>query len=744
MTDRETQPRVKNTKGWFQRLFVRVRRVIFAFLPILIGLFVASGLDQSGTVTRLQNLVFDQYQRWYPRPWNENGPVRIVDVDDQSLVKLGQWPWPHDTFAKILKNLTKAGAAVVAFDVVFADKDRLARTAILERLPALPERETLAKAMRDKGLLIEKDWLKAISAAPVVLGFVLSRTGQEKTVPAKWGVVFGGDNPRRYLQRSSAAILPLAEMRPPAKGLGAFNMAPDQDIIVRRVPMFFLLGDEKSGSILPSLSAEALRVAQRASTYIIKSSNASGETAFGEHTGIVAVKIGQFETPTGKDGTVRIHFSGSKAKRYIPAWKILDGSFDPKDIAGRIILIGASATAVRDIRSTPLQQSAPGVDVHAEVIEQIIAGQHLVRPDYARGLELWVLLIGALLLVFAAEKMRATTASIVTLVLLASAAGASWLAFRHGGYLFDPLIPGATWLATAAVALMSAYRRTEREKQFVRGAFSRYLSPAIVERIAADPSQLSLGGETRNVTILFSDVRNFTPRAEQLDAEGVVAFLNALHTPFTGEVLKKQGTIDKYIGDGLMAFWNAPLDVADHANLACAAALAMQDMVPAIDAKLRISADGTGVGHLPLKIGIGINTGDAFVGNMGSDQRFDYSIVGDPVNIAARLEAATKEFGVPIIVSRSTRDAADQFIFVDLGAANLKGKTSETSAFALHCAKSEMNAELERFLALHDSVVEAAGNEAGKLEAKIALARAHPASAAYQDFYRNLLEQAAK
>ena len=737
-TNQETQQDKRPGTGILRKLRGWAGGTIWTVVPLLAGLYLASGLYNSRVADRLQNIVFDQYQRWNPRPWNPEGPVRVILIDDESIARNGQWPWPRKTFAKLVENLTRAGAAVVAFDVIFAEQDRLANSAILKHLPKLPETKALERALQQKGLLQDDALPKTIAKSRVVLGYVLTPNGKSETVKAKWGLASAGDDPKPFLPYYPRAILPLAPLTKAALGLGSFNMATDQDLLIRRVPLFFHFGDRKAGTIVPSLSAESLRVAQGASTYVIRSSNASGASGFGEKTGLITARIGAFDIPTGSDGTVRVHFSGSQKARHIPAWKVLDGTFDPKDIADRIILVGSGASALADFRATPLEQSVPGVDAHAELIEQVAAGVKLTRPDYAKGMELWAMVLGALLLAFLIAKTKALTAGLFTLFLTTCAAVGSWLAFRYGGYLFDPLLPGVTWLATGAVGLVGAYRKTEQEKQFVRTAFSRYLSPAVVERIADDPAQLSLGGETRDVTILFSDVRNFTARAEQLDAEGVVKFLNALHTPFTDKVLAEQGTIDKYIGDGLMAFWNAPLDIPGHANHACAAALAMLAAVPEIDKALESHALERNQPHMPLRIGIGINTGDVFVGNMGSDQRFDYSIVGDPVNVAARLEAATKEFVVPIIVAGTTQHAATEYVFVDLGSAGLKGKTAETSVFALHSHKDEAEDWFQEFQSLHQAVIESVSAGHSVLGKALSAVRAHPGADRYKQFYERL------
>jgi adenylate cyclase len=285
-----------------------------------------------------------------------------------------------------------------------------------------------------------------------------------------------------------------------------------------------------------------------------------------------------------------------------------------------------------------------------------------------------------------------------------------------------------------------AYRRSERERRQVRSAFQRYVAPAVVERIAADPSRLRLGGETRETTVLFSDVRDFTSRAEKLDAEGVVRLLNALHTPLTAAVLAQGGTVDKYMGDGLMAFWNAPLDAPDHAERACAAALAMQEAVAALDARMEMEAQASGREHQPLRIGIGLKTGLAFVGNMGSEQRFDYSMVGDTVNIAARLEAATKTLRAPILVSAETARQAPGFLFTPMGEVALKGKSLKEDVFALHARKTSQDYDFEDFLRLHNEALSAVLQ--GRLDARERIREAcgHPQGARYEAFYAHGLQ----
>ncbi|MDF2119133.1 adenylate/guanylate cyclase domain-containing protein [Roseiarcaceae bacterium H3SJ34-1] len=715
-----------------------LHRLIAAVLPILVGLFVAVLLNGSRPVERIRNIVFDEFQRLAPRPWTPDLPVRVADIDDTSLAKLGQWPWPRQRLAELTARLLENGAAVVAFDSLFSEPDRLAPAEILAQLPDSPEKQALTKALADSGKLTTDPLEAAFRGNPVVIGLALSNRPASPIVPMKTQFVKLGDDPTPVLPFFSGMILPLEHLRDAAAGMGAINYVPDIDLILRRVPLVFAAGGGPDKVLVPSFAAEALRVAFRTDTPIIKASNASGETNFGGVSSVIAVKIGDAEIPTERDGAVRIRFAGSQPGRILPVWKILAGEVDRDEIDGRIILIGSSAAGLSDLRSTPLDSAVAGVEIHAELIEHAVSGARLARPDWALGAEAVLLTLGGLLIAWLAWRLPPTIAALAAVVMIGGGLFASWYMFLHRDLLFDPVIPGVSWVATYLCMTFVVYRQSEQEKRFVRGAFQRYLSPSVVEQLAADPSRLRLGGETRDVSILFSDARNFTARSEALNAAGVVQFLNALHTPLTAAVLAERGTIDKYIGDGLMAFWNAPLDVSDHADHACAAALTMLAAVPAIDAGLRRVAEAAGRPHTPLAIGIGLNTGSAFVGNMGSDQRFDYSVVGDPVNVAARLEAATKEWGVPIIAAETTRRAAKKHVFVELGAISVRGKSAEMQIFALHGALSGADPDFETFCALHRQVLDAIGARAGDAEAKIGTAVQTRDGARYADFYRRL------
>ena len=700
-------------------------------LPI--GLGLALCLESPPLIERLRNLVFDYDQQIEPRPYSPAVPVRVVDIDDASLAEIGQWPWPRRRLADLTQHLFAQGAAVVAFDVLFSEEDRATPQNLLAQLPDVPERKSLGAALTARGLMQDQSLEQALTHGPSVLTLVLTN-GNQTDVPVKAGFATLGDDPRPFLPHFRGAILPLPELMDKAAGLGAINWQPDRDLIVRKVPLIFTQGAGDALRLVPSLDAEILRVAQQASTILVKSSNASNTGGFGAKTGVVNVKIGALQIATEADGAVRVHYAGSTAARHIPAWRVLAGKVAKSDIAGRIILIGSSASALADIRSTPLEAAVPGVDIHAELLEHVLSGTTLARPDYALGLEALLLVLGGAVMALMARFAKPVVAVGVLLLSIEALAFLSFYAFSRMGLLFDPLMPGATWVLAYATMTVAVYRRSERQREFVRKAFSRYLAPALVERLAKDPSKLELGGEARDVSVLFADVRDFTGRSEGLSAVEVVQFLNGVLTPLTQSVLNEAGTIDKYFGDGLMAFWNAPLDVANHAERACAAALAMRDALPALNARLA----QTGIETRAIEIGIGINTGEAFVGNMGSNMRFDYSIVGDSVNIAARLEEATKGLGISILVAESTMQAAPGFLFVPLGETVLRGRSHKTPIYALHGRATEAAADFAAFLQLHNAALAAATAEEPDAAAKIRLARDHACGAAYAGFYARL------
>ena len=330
------------------------------------ALALLAGVVGAPTRVMMQNLVFDQYQRWKPRPYAFDQPVRIVAVDDELLKRLGQWPWPHERLGALIDALKRAGAAAIAFDFLISEKDRGDATASADNTPDA----TFARSMDD---------------GAVVLGSFVSDVPNGASGSAKAGFVTAGDDAAKFLPPSPGLLMPLPELAQHAAGIGFLNWRPDVDRVVRRVPLILNV----NGALQPSLAMEALRVAQGASTYIVKSLNASGETAFGQSYGVVAIRNGDLMIPTDPAGDVRVYFAQVDPRRSIPAWKALEPGADLSDLRGKIVFFGASAALLSDIVATPLSPAMPGVEAHAQIVEQLLSGQTLRRPDWAPSAE-WV------------------------------------------------------------------------------------------------------------------------------------------------------------------------------------------------------------------------------------------------------------------------------------------------------------------------------------------------------------------
>ncbi|HMN71702.1 MAG TPA: adenylate/guanylate cyclase domain-containing protein [Rhodoblastus sp.] len=645
-------------------------------LPLLAML--AFGAAAPDELDGVRNFSFDAYQRIRPRAWSPDTPVRIVDIDDESLAKLGQWPWPRARLGAVVKAASDLGAATIAFDMAFAEPDRLSPEFFTRDLDAAM-RARVATAMQGVESY-DAQFAREISRATVVLGAIMTNAGAPgASAPVKAGFAFAGDDPTPWLADFAAIAAPLPQLAEPAAGVGVLNWLPGRDQIVREAPLIVRSGR----TLVPSLALEALRTAQGASTIIVRSSNASGQTAFGAATGVNAVKVGDVVMATGPHAERRIYFSHSQPGRFISAWKLLAGEIPREEIEGRIILVGSSAAGVLDQRATPLDSVAPGVEIHAQLIEHALAGGDLARPDWAAPAELVAAFLLSLVAALAASVVRPFFGALIGAVAIAAMLGVGWWAFSAHGVLIDPIFPSATIVVAYLAGLVELFRHERSQKAQVKNAFGRFVSPAVVERLALSPDRLTLGGESRALTLMFCDMRDYTGLVEGFDAAETIAFMNDYLTPLTDTVLAHGGTVDKYMGDAIMAFWNAPLDDFAHARNACLAALAMRSALAAFNASRAIVDDTKQRPRKDAHFGIGLNTGVCAVGNVGSVKRFDYSAIGDPVNVAARLEGLTKLYGVDILASEETQAQAPDLAWLEVDCVRVKGREAPTRLFAL-------------------------------------------------------------
>ncbi len=720
--------------------YLNERSIYILPMAVLMFLAVVLRLLDPAPIAALRLNVFDQYLRMAPREADPEFPVRIVAIDEPSLERLGQWPWPRSVLAQIVSKLNTAGAKAIIFDIILPEPDRMSPKAFAQAFEGEDNFETIKRLAA--GLPSNDERLsQALSNGPGVLGFSASDDTPLLPPEPKAGIVAMGDAPKDFVPSFKGGIASVPVLNSAAKGLGAVNWIPDQDQVLRRVPLLIRVGDH----VYPSLALEALRAGEGLSTILYRGSGGSGARAFGQRSGIETVKVGTHLFPTNKKGELWLRFAKSDARRYISAYQVLEPSFDPSSVRGRYVLLGASATGLLDLRATPLTNTIPGVEVHAQALEQMLSGKHTIRPAYALGMELLFLVGVGIGLAWLIGATGPLVAAVIGFLAICFVVAVSWFSYVKAGVLLDAVYPSLALVGVYMAGSLTSFIRSERERTRVRAAFSNYVAPQLVEELAKDPTKLKLGGETREVTVLFSDVRSFSGISERLEAEELIAFINRLFTPLADIILEERGTIDKFMGDAVMAFWNAPVHDKEHAQQACRAALSMMSRMETLNRKWKRVIEGRGETYEPVRIGIGINTGFCCVGNVGSPQRFDYSILGDVVNVASRLESVTKTYGCGIIVGERLKNMAQGFAFLELDTITLKGKSAPQSIYAL--LGDENVSSSQDFQALkiaHDELIVALQSNAWA-KAKSALGRCEDIDmAAYgpiRDYFRNVMKK---
>ena len=668
---------------------------------------------------------FDLYQNLWPRPIG-NHPVAIIDLDEKSLSEFGQWPWPRTLVAELIEKLGAAGVLVVGFDTIFAEYDRLSPAQIADLIPILNARERAALKKLPSN---ESIMARAMAKTKTVLGHAGLETplpaGRAKTMIRSPVRAMAGGDPRPFLP-SYASLLPnVPELEAAAAGHGVFSLGAERDGKVRRVPLVVSIGKD----IWPTLTLEMLRAAYGDNTLITRRNVAGMES--------VQLQIrrelgsGHFVVPTDANGRIWVHYSkpdqfntpNNAGRLYISAADVLKDRVPAERLRDKFVIVGTSAVGLKDLRDTPVLNRMPGVEIHANILEQVFAAEadytaavqrriselrqnsvgksaaaqiaiseldkedfFLRYPNYSNSAELFLTFLAGLILMILIPR-----AGPVKTLFVLGAGGTILVVF--GGYLYnahklllDLTYPGSTMIALYAVLAFGNYTREAAEKKQVRSAFRQYLSPTLVEQLADNPDRLQLGGQSKEMTFLFCDVRDFTSISESYksDPQALTILINRLLTPLSEAILAHSGTIDKYMGDCVMAFWNAPMDVEDHERHACNAALDMLVALEQINRTRFAEAMDAGMEYIPLRVGIGLNTGECVVGNMGSAQRFDYSVLGDSVNLAARLEAYSSDYGVTIVLGEATAEKVkDQFALLELDQITVKGRSEASTVYGL-------------------------------------------------------------
>jgi adenylate cyclase len=679
--------RLRVLRRWFARKFGYARLLC---LVLLISLAALRIVDPA-PVEELRVRTFDSFQLIDPRVKTAR-PVTIIDIDEKSLAKLGQWPWPRTRIADLIINLTALGAAVIGFDIVFAEPDRLNPDVAADtiryldevtrsKLRALPSNDQIfADAMRRSRVVLGQSGLPS-----VISEF-------DKTLPLT-GVAMLGDEPQRFMLDFPGLLRNVNVLEQAAAGRGLISIKTERDGIVRRVPMLM----QAQGATMPSLSFEILRVATATGTILTKS----------EKAGIKSVAVRGLELPTDHNGQLWVHFARRDPSIYISAVDVLEGRVAPEMIARKLVLVGTSAVGLLDIKTTPVDPVMPGVEIHAQVLESALTRAVLSQPGYGIVIEFCAAMALGILVIAFAPLFGPVTLVVVGGMFATLLAGTSWYFYAQHRLLIDFTYPLLSTTAIYLTLIFSSFVREQAQRRQIRSAFGQYLSPALVEQLAQSPEKLVLGGEEREMTIMFSDVRGFTSISESYkhDPQGLTTLMNRFLTPLTNAILARKGTVDKYMGDAIMAFWNAPLDDKEHQLNACQAALDMLERIDQLNHDRELEAKEGGHVYIPLNVGVGLNTGVCVVGNMGSDLRFDYSVLGDSVNLASRLEGQSREYGFPIIVGSKTALAVkDKFAILELDFIMVKGKKEPEVIYAI--AGREDVAQSSHFQRLRNLTIE--------------------------------------
>jgi len=613
-------------------------------------------------------------------PQPTRNAVAIIDIDEKSLQALGQWPWPRDVVARLIDRIRESGAKVVGFDVVFAEEDRTSPhhslTYLGKRAPHIVSPDLLAAVEKDPAFNNDMIFGQAVSGMPSVLGYVFLTRHDGLKDPA--AVPFPSVNlrtapenvPFDTLRMFSAyrAVINVPAVSQ-ASSEGFFNFFPDASGMVHKVPLFL----QMDGIPYPSLGLEMIRIAEGEAEAVIHVS----QLEQAGRRGILGVSVGKHFLPTDDFGQMTINYRGPVATfPYLPAIDILKGE-RLSELKDRYVLIGTTAAGLHDLRSTPFSTIYPGVEIHATIIDNILAGDIMTHDLMAeRGLTFMLIIVGGLLLSALLAYGSPLIGGVGGFCFLLLTLAGNYQFFFCNNQIVGLTYPLLVILAIFPIVTIFNYFFVGREKRFIDQAFSRYISPQVVDQLKRNPKQLTLSGAEKELSILFSDIRGFTSISEQMTALQLGRFMNRYLTSMSRAILARRGTVDKFIGDAIMAIWGAPLDDPGHAVNSVKAAL---DMVENLG-RLRPTWEAEGLPH--FDIGIGINTGVASVGNFGSEERFDYTVIGDNVNLASRLEGLTKLYGVSIIISEATREAiGERFFCRRLDLVRVKGKSRPVAIY---------------------------------------------------------------
>jgi adenylate cyclase len=630
--------------------------------------------QQPGLLRDLDFKVYDTLARATATSATTGVPV-VVDLDEASLARFGQWPWPRYRVALLLARIREAGALAVGLDIVFPEPDRTSPRVLQDALRRDLQVDVGFAGLPDALMDNDRVFGDVVGSGPYVLGYYFHFDRSLDEVRGGGACALhpvalvekrdkGAPAASAFLIDAPAVICNIPQLSDKAHMSGFFNTKPDPDGIYRKTPLFVRHRDK----VYPNLALATLMAALGQRQVLV---NVASD-------GVESVRLGTTEIPVDPQGQIYTKYRGARGTfRYVSAWKVLEGKLDPDELKGKIVFLGTSAAGLLDLRATPFDPILPGVEVHATVVDNILAKDFLQRPAWAWGVELVLLLVAGLL---ATALLTWVGAAWSLLPLAAGAAalcyGAFWF-MQARGFFLSPLYPLLALALNFTLLNLLKYWREEGQKKFLHSTFRSYLSPELIDEMFRSKTNPTLGGEARVITAFFSDVQGFSTFSEKLTASQLVELLNEYLTAMTDILVADRGTLDKYEGDAVVAFFGAPMEVPDHGYRACRVAVAMQGRLGELREKWRNERQAPGEaernvkGYPPevwapgdkwprivheMRVRIGLNSGEIVVGNMGSTMRMNYTMMGDAVNLAARLESGAKQYGVYTLVSQATLD----------------------------------------------------------------------------------------
>lgn len=656
------------------------RRLVSAIGVLALAAALLGVLYEPPFVASVSRQTYDILLRRAARP-PRSGAIVMVDIDEASLKAMGQWPWPRAVLADLTGRLWSNGAAVIVFDVVFPEPDRMSPRAAEQEW-----RKAFGPGVSVRGLPagardFDEVFAASLRGGSAVLGSYLELSGllweeseDDSLYRGRWFEI--GESQRRFLPQARRIVHSLPVLRAAATE-AFFNTAPDTDNIIRKTPLVFQAGPDR---IYPALSLEAVRLYLGVDTFGIEYDSEVGQ-------GVRAIRLGELSIPTDANGSLVLNFR-SKAFASVSAMDVASGAVGPEAVSNRIVLIGASAAGLRDLKATPVSAEIPGIEVHATAMDNILAGDMLRQPRWMLHATLAITLAAGVVLILVIARSRAWTGFVVAAAFLAMAVAGSWSLLVRWRFV---VLPTGVVLATTGIyTLMTVVKfwQEERDRRRLRSMFGPMVSNDVLEYMEQHPGSFSLAGRKVEATVFFSDISNFTGIAEGVDPHVLTRVMNRYLTPMADIVMQRGGYVDKFNGDAIMAVWGALLAEPDHAARACLAALDQLERLETLRDEIRKEFGPE------LRIRIGISTGEVVAGNMGSERRFQYTVMGDPVNQASRfLQDASKAFGTQVILSESTfLQARGEVVARCLGAVRVRGKTQPVRIYELVGRKGGVDA----------------------------------------------------